>query len=399
MTDLVQIVADLVRLGLAGDVASVRRLASRLTRANGSEAGEDARLRSLLTPLLEENEANTRMRRSSGPRPPHVSRELPPVDDSSFFPLVVVEESDSTPEPILPDEVARVVRQIVAERKRPEALRAAGLEPTRTLLLTGAPGVGKTMTARYLAAQVGWPLFTVDLAALVSSLLGKTGQNLRQALNFGHRNQSVLLLDEFDALAKRRDDDSDVGELKRIVNVLLQEIDRWPASGLLVAATNHPELLDRAVWRRFERVLELKPPGRVLREAILRRALAAHHQEVADSEVATLAIATDGMSGSDLGRLVAEVVRDAVVGADTPLAPMLLTRTLDHLRRGPEAQRVVYAGLASSVLHLPQREIAEHLDVSHVTVGKYVQKWEAENPGSARTDGQKRRKVVGAHGK
>lgn len=398
MPDLVQIVADLIRLGLTGDVASVRRLASRLTRATSSETEDDARLRTLVTPLLTEAAETSRMRRATGPKPLHLSRELPPVDDGSFFPLVMVDEAEAAEEPILPDEVARVVKQIVEERKRPEALRAAGLEPTRTLLLTGAPGVGKTMTARFLAAQIGWPLFTVDLAALVSSLLGKTGQNLRQALNFGHRNQSVLLLDEFDALAKRRDDDSDVGELKRIVNVLLQEIDRWPASGLLVAATNHPELLDRAIWRRFERVLELKAPNRVLREAILQRTLAAHRQEIADTDLTTVAIATEGMSGSDLDRLVVEVVRDSVVESDSQPGKMLLRRTLDRLRRGSEAQRIAYAALASSQLHLPQREIAEHLGVSHVTIGNYVQKWEAENSRNSSSGVQKRRKAGGTRG-
>lgn len=369
-SDLVDVVADLVRLGLAEDSASVRRVARRLLKGTGDYS---ERLRNLLAPLLEAQDAPGELRRSA--REPRLGRELPPVDDSSFFSLVMVDEADEASAPVLAEDVGAVLEQIVAERRAPDALRSAGVDPTRTLLLTGPPGVGKTMAAKYLAGQLGWPLFTVDLAALVSSLLGRTGQNLRQALNFGHRNQSVLFLDEFDALAKRRDDDSDVGELKRIVNVLLQEVDRWPASGLLVAATNHPELLDRAVWRRFERVLDLKVPGVELREQILKRMLATHRQVVDEGDLNLVALATADMSGSDLERLVNEVVRNSLIRGENPFASQLISRSLELLRRGQETQRVAYAGLATSVLKLSQRQVAEQLGVSHVTVGKYVHRW------------------------
>ncbi|WP_205522810.1 AAA family ATPase [Myxococcus eversor] len=399
MTDFIQMIADLVRLGLLGDQASIRRLASRLTKASDKQSPDEVRLRELLVPLLSESEPSRSLRRSNDGRTHHISRESPPVDDSSFFPLVHVDEADEAPSPFLPNDVERVVQQVVAERKRPQVLQAAGLEPTRTLLLTGAPGVGKTMTARYLAAQIGWPLFTVDLAALVSSLLGKTGQNLRQALNFGQRNRSVLFLDEFDALAKRRDDDSDVGELKRIVNVLLQEIDRWPPTGLLVAATNHPELLDRAVWRRFERTLSLPLPDLALRHAILIRTLATHNQSLADGDVTTLAIATTGMSGSDIGRLTSEAIRDFVVGNDPHLTPILTARALNYLKRGSEAQRISYAGLANAMLGMTQREIAQHLDVSHVTVGKYIRHWATTNSTSGQDLRPKRKAGAQSNGK
>jgi len=94
----------------------------------------------------------------------------------------------------------------------------------------------------------------------MSSFLGKTGSNIRVVLDFARRQPCVLLLDEFDAITKRRDDSAEIGELKRLVTVLIQAIDEWPADGLLVAATNHPELLDPAIWRRFDRVVEFPLP-------------------------------------------------------------------------------------------------------------------------------------------
>ena len=103
-----------------------------------------------------------------------------------------------------------------------------------------------------LASRIGVPLVSIDLASVVSSFLGTSGRNIRVAFDYAKSGQCVLLLDEFDALAKRRDDDTDIGELKRIVNVVLLELDRWPDTSLLVAATNHPQLLDPAVGRRFD---------------------------------------------------------------------------------------------------------------------------------------------------
>ena len=134
----------------------------------------------------------------------------------------------------------------------------------------GPPGVGKTLTARWLAAQLKVPLYVLDLTAVMSSLLGKSG-NLRAAIDFAKREPCVLLLDEIDAIAKRRSDDSDVGELKRLVTVILQEVDEWPASSVLLAATNHPELIDPALWRRFDLVVQFKTPDeQAVKEAIKR---------------------------------------------------------------------------------------------------------------------------------
>ncbi|MEC3764979.1 AAA family ATPase [Cupriavidus sp. SS-3] len=161
------------------------------------------------------------------------------------------------------DSVEIQLGRLLDERKAASKLRKLGLVPTRTVLFTGPPGVGKTLAARKVAVELKLPLLVLDLATVVSSFLGKTGNNLKQAFEFGRKQPCVLLLDELDAVAKRRDDDADVGELKRLVTVILQEMDLWPSESLLIAATNHAQLLDPAVWRRFDITIDFPRPSSV----------------------------------------------------------------------------------------------------------------------------------------
>ncbi|MEH6530755.1 MAG: ATP-binding protein [Photobacterium frigidiphilum] len=154
--------------------------------------------------------------------------------------------------PVWSDETRKVLEQMLVEHENRSKLQKGGLEPVKTVIFTGPPGVGKTITAQWLSQEMKLPLLILDLATVMNSQLGKTGNNLKAVIDYAASQPCVLLLDEFDAIAKKRDDDSDVGELKRLVTVLLQTIDTWPSSSLLIAATNHPELLDPAVWRRFE---------------------------------------------------------------------------------------------------------------------------------------------------
>ncbi|PTO98034.1 AAA family ATPase [Vibrio splendidus] len=154
--------------------------------------------------------------------------------------------------PILPEHIEHTLNRIVLEHDQQDLLSKHGLEPVKTILFTGPPGVGKTMSAYWLANQLNLPLLVLDLATVVSSFLGKTGSNLKQVIESAAEKPCILLLDEFDAIGKMRGDSSDIGELKRLVTVLLQSMDRWPSSSILLGATNHPELLDKAIWRRFE---------------------------------------------------------------------------------------------------------------------------------------------------
>lgn len=202
--------------------------------------------------------ANTVLRKHSPTATPTLV--IPADDESRLTLLRPLKAGLHLAPPLLPDDVKHTLDQLILERREAERLTSKGLSPTRSAVFVGPPGVGKTLTAHWLASQLEVPVYVLDLSAVMSCLLGRSGANLRSAFDFAKRTPCVLLLDEIDAIAKRRSDDSDVGELKRLVTVILQEIDEWPSTGLLLAATNHPELIDPALWRRFDMIVTFKLP-------------------------------------------------------------------------------------------------------------------------------------------
>jgi AAA+ superfamily predicted ATPase len=141
-----------------------------------------------------------------------------------------------------------------------DKIKQMGLVAQNTLLLYGAPGVGKTTIARYISQKTGLPLVTARLDAVISSLLGNTSKNIRNIFEYADSKPCILFLDELDAIAKARDDQHEMGELKRVINSLLQNIDLFTQNNIMIAATNHPELLDKAIWRRFNTVIEVGQP-------------------------------------------------------------------------------------------------------------------------------------------
>ena len=220
------------------------------------------------------------------------------------------------------------------------------------------------MSARWLASQLERPLITLDLATVMSSYLGKTGSNIRSALEYAKSVSSVLLLDEFDAIAKRRDDDGDVGELKRLVNVLLQEIDDWPSSSLLIAATNHGELLDPAIWRRFDEVLMFKMPDVVRRTEYI-RSLFAEDDDVA----AWLPVMVDAWkerSPSDMARAVRTMRRRAAV-MHLDVVDAMIDIVGPTLRAAPAKARQEAAELLSAA-GASDRQISAAIGISRDTL-------------------------------
>jgi AAA+ superfamily predicted ATPase len=161
---------------------------------------------------------------------------------------------------VLPPEVKQACAELVEEQHRGELLRAHGLEPRHAVLLLGPPGNGKTSLAEAIGGELAIPVLRVRYDAVVGSFLGETASRLGRVFDHARTRQCVLFFDEFDAVGKERGDEHETGEIKRVVNSLLMQIDSLPSYVVVVAASNHPELLDRAVWRRFQIRAQLPPP-------------------------------------------------------------------------------------------------------------------------------------------
>jgi hypothetical protein len=167
---------------------------------------------------------------------------------------------------LLPGTTQRALEELIEEQQRKDILRSYGLEPRHRVLLEGPPGNGKTSAAEAIATALLVPLFVVRYEAVIGSFLGETSSRLKRLFDFVRTHQCVLFFDEFDTLGKERGDTHETGEIKRVVSSLLLQIDALPSHVVVVTATNHAELLDRAVWRRFQLRLSLPAPTAAQKE-------------------------------------------------------------------------------------------------------------------------------------
>lgn len=233
-----------------------------------------------------------------------------PVEKDNRFPLADYETfSENDIWLALPENIETKVEQFLTYINHRDKLEAEGIPVNPTMLLHGYPGTGKSKLAAYIAAKLSLPLITARSDALVSSYLGSTSKNIRMLMDYAQERECVLFLDEFDALAKGRDDSNEVGELKRVVVSLLQNIDALD-NVILIAATNHPHLLDRAVWRRFQYKIEVPLPNRESRKDIASKWL----QGFVSPKVLNLfSDISKGISGAEIENIVFEYKRECIL--------------------------------------------------------------------------------------
>lgn len=312
---------DAVAAGLGGHPVQMQQLLGRALRQPPPAIQTDpALLQGLMTAVASitapEGTAAIRsaqVRRWSSGQTMSASRSSDRGHQFEDLPDSLVLDDVTAAVPALAEDVGADILAIIDEHHS-ESLRELGVPPTRTVLLTGEPGTGKTMTARWIAGQLRRPLLRLDLAAVMNKQLGRSAQNLVEALDYAAAAEAILFIDEFDAVGSARTSSTDIGEVRRFVNVLLLALDQWPDGGLLIGATNHPQLLDTAVHRRFETSVCLNKPDQAARQCIWKSALTA----IAADDAALLAELSAGWSGSDIATCALRIRRSAALQKRLP---------------------------------------------------------------------------------
>jgi len=349
---------QLAKFALAGQSEDARLYVARLVRRYRTSAPSLAKELDELLKSAVGGRATSPLRRGD-----HTAQ-LPSAIDSGLLRV-----APKTSVPLILDDRSRTqLENLLDERRQRGTLEAKGLTASRTALFVGLPGVGKTLSARWIATQLELPLLVLDLTAVMSSLLGGSSANLRAALDYAKSMSSVILLDEIDALAKSRGDALDIGELKRLVTVILQEVDEWPASALLLAATNHEELLDRALWRRFDLVIRFELPDATRTAEALREFLGSDVTTFA-RWFPTLDILLEDRSYSDIQKIADRLRRGLALRRGSPQTA-IETLILEDIARLPASRRAALASELNESTSFSQREVYRLTGVSRDTQRK-----------------------------
>lgn len=225
--------------------------------------------------------------------------------------LVSMREVKISPTLVFSEVTNNALQRVLFENREASRLAEAGLRPTSRLLFWGPPGCGKTAAASWLAAELGLPLGVVRVGTLITSYVGETGANLQRVLTTAEQTPMVLLIDEADAVAKSREDTQDVGELRRIVNALLQGLDAFTSRrSIIIFASNHSHVFDAAVWRRFDDVISFPMPEKAERLRLLKQLTGGLRL---DGSIATAASQLANASYADIERAVHEVAKEMVL--------------------------------------------------------------------------------------
>lgn len=294
-----------------------------------------------------------------------------PVEKDNRFPLadrIIYNKDDVWIE--LPSGTKEIIDRFINYYENKEKLLDNNIPVNSSILLYGPPGTGKTKTAAFIASRLGLPLITARTDALISSYLGATSKNIRMLMDYAQSTPCVLFLDEFDALAKVRDDSNEIGELKRVVVTLLQNIDSLN-DVVLIAATNHEKLLDKAVWRRFHYRIEVFLPNKEARTNIIQKII----NEKIDKKTLNIFIElTEGMSGADIESIAYEYLKERTLEVNIKISRLLQIVLMEakpelKLHKKDKKEEILFI---KSEFNLSYEKIATILDISKTYVGKVI---------------------------
>lgn len=222
------------------------------------------------------------------------------------------------------------LERVILEQRQRERLQSHGFAPLRKLLLVGPPGTGKTMSASALAGELGMALFTIQLDGLITKYMGETAAKLRLVFEAIEKTRGVYLFDEFDALGGQRGAGSDVGEIRRILNSFLQFLEQDESESLIIGATNHMDLLDQALFRRFDAVFEYNLPSAEIATEVMKARLTL--LDLRQVEWSAVEAPAKGLSHAELTRACEHAAKEALLNDTTVMATERLAAALEERR-------------------------------------------------------------------
>ncbi len=258
--------------------------------------------------------------------------------------LTVTHPASRLGDMVLDAQASNQLQRIIKEQRLLARIKEHGLFPRRKLLLVGPPGTGKTMTASALAGELGIPLFLVRLDSLITKFMGETAAKLRQVFDAIADIRGVYFFDEFDAIGSQRDMGNDVGEIRRVLNSFLQMIEQDQSNSLIIAATNHPEALDYALFRRFDDVVEYHLPTPAQALDLVRSRLGSFSPTSFETD--GVPAEGEGLSYAEICRAVDDSIKDAIMHDQSKVQPAVLTRALQE-------RRLINARLVQNTKHSP----------------------------------------------
>jgi MoxR-like ATPase len=360
------LLTQLIDAAMSADYTAVRRLGNRVAKRFAEESD------------LEGAKAiQNALRRRGVPLQASGYVEAIPRDASSRLPLVEEAGWPSTPL-FLEEREKTALSDFLDDANNIKLLSDSGISSRLGMILYGPPGTGKSLLAGHIAAALQRPFYVARLDSMISSRLGETSKNIRGMFEFIPTRQAVLFLDEMDAVAKLRDDRHELGELKRVVNTVIQGLDSLTDDVIVIGATNHPHLLDPAIWRRFPYKIELAVPSEDVRSALWLHFLY-RDDSARKGEAGLLAKASGGSSGAEIENIALAVRRREVISGQAPKLGHIILAAADAARgdvrlpdnremSAPDRKRVTALLDAADV---PAAEIARILEISRTMVYRY----------------------------